>query len=181
MDRLRSSQSTGAMTSTQHPTTPPAGVDVSVEDVLKAVAKRSFATLATTSPAGFPHVAGVLYDTVGSTFYVSTILDSRKARNVAENPRVALCIPVRRLPVGPPSSVQLQATAELLPLDDPRIQALVAAGELEGVTGHGELELPGGCFIQITPNGRLNTYGLGMSIRQLLKDPFGSGSHVDLR
>jgi len=155
-------------------------VHVTVEGVLHLLEKRSFATLATTSPAGFPHAAGVLYDTAGSTFYVSTSAPSRKARNVAENPRVALCIPVRRLPVGPPSSVQLQATAEVLAVDDPDLLSLVAAGELKGVTSHGELELPEGCFLRITPNGRLTTYGLGLSLRRLIKDPLAAGGHVDL-
>ena len=83
------------------------------ETVLKAIATRSYATLATVSSAGRPHVAGVLYAAVGRTLYVSTDRSSRKARNIAATPEVAVTIPVRRVPVGPPSAVQFQGTAEL--------------------------------------------------------------------
>jgi hypothetical protein len=173
MERLTEVGSTDGMTNTDTLTLDPA-------TVLETVDKRSFCTLATTSPAGFPHVAGVLYAAVGADLWVSTLRDSRKARNVAANPNVAVCVPVRRLPVGPPSSVQWQATAEVVDLDSRELHRLVDAGQLDAVTGHGELELPGGCFLHITPRGRLNTYGLGMSLRQLLKDPLNSAGVVDL-
>jgi hypothetical protein len=154
---------------------------VAADVVVRAIDARAFCTLATTSDAGFPHVAGVLYAAVGTDLYVSTLRWSRKARNVAANPAVAVCIPVRRLPVGPPSSVQFQGRAELLDLDDPGLRRLAASGDLKAVTGHGELELPGGCFLRITPNGRAATYGLGMSLRQFLRDPLGAAGVADLR
>ena len=148
--------------------------------VVRAIGKRSFCTLATTSPQGRPHVAGLIYAAVGTDLYVSTMRASRKARNIASNPSVAVCIPVRRLPFGPPSSVQFQGSAELLALDDPGLLRLVDAGHLKGVTGHDELELPGGCFVRVTPNGRAATYGLGMSLRRLLRDPLNAGGGTDL-
>jgi hypothetical protein len=162
---------------------------VAVAFARRAIDRRAFATLATTSPAGAPHVAGVLYDAVsvdpadvaaGVVLYVSTSLASRKARNVAANPKVAVCIPVRRLPVGPPSSIQFQGRAELLALDDPDVTRLARAGELKGITSHGELELDGGCVVRITPSRRLHTYGLGLSLRALLRDPLAAGGLVDL-
>lgn len=162
------------------PTPAPVGHVLDAEDVLAVVAKRSFATLATTSEAGFPHVAGVLYAATGATLWISTLRSSRKARNVVANPRVAVCVPVRRLPVGPPSSVQWQATAEVVGLDDPELLRLVEEGAVEAVTGHGELELDGGCFLKVTPRGRLHTYGLGMSLPAFLKDPLAAGGRADL-
>lgn len=116
-----------------------------VEQVTKAIARRSFCTLATTSAANRPHAAGVLYVADGTTLYVSTMRSSRKARNIAENPRVFVCIPVRRLPVGPPSSVQFAATADILATTDPEIVRLAERGALKAITGHGELELADGC------------------------------------
>jgi len=178
--------STRTPTAPASPTAPPvpsqpvAGADPRRDDVVRAIDRRSFCTLATTSPRHHPHVAGVLYAAVGTDLYVSTLRASRKARNVAANPHVAVCIPVRRLPVGPPSSVQFQATAEVLALDDPALLRLVEAGHLKAVTGHGELELDGGCFLRITPDRRLHTYGLGLSLRQLLRDPLSGGGSVDL-
>lgn len=144
-------------------------------DVLKTLQTRSFAVLSTVSAAGWPHAAGVIYQLVDGVMYVSTDLSSRKARSIAENPRVAVMVPIRRMPVGaPPSSVQFQATAEILPLDDPDLVSLAGAGKLKKVTGHDELERPGGCFLRITPRPKLNTYGLGMSIIQLARDPLNA-------
>lgn len=148
--------------------------------VLRAIDRRSFLTLATSSPAGRPHVAGVLYESVGATLYVNTMRSSRKARNAAQNPHVAVSIPIRRLPIGPPSSVQFQATVEVLDLDDPAIRRLLGEGALASLTGHGELDLPDGCFLRITPNRRINTYGLGMSLLELIRDPLNAGGFIEL-
>jgi hypothetical protein len=112
--------------------------------------------------------------------YVSTDRASRKARNVAANPHVGVTVAVRRLPVGPPSAVQFQGTAEILDLDDPELRALAAAGRIAAVTGHGELDRPGGCFLRIRPGRRLHTYGLGMSLRALLRDPLNAAGVAEL-
>jgi nitroimidazol reductase NimA-like FMN-containing flavoprotein (pyridoxamine 5'-phosphate oxidase superfamily) len=157
-----------------------AGYRPQPDRVRKALGKRSFAVLATTSPIGRPHAAAVLYEIVDQALYVNTRRDSRKARNVAANHYVAVSVPIRRLPVGPPSTVQFQGEAEVLDLDSPEILALVADGRLKSITGHGELEEPGGCFLRITFGPRLITYGLGMSIPKLIGDPLHAGGIVEL-
>ena len=146
--------------------------------VRAAIEKRSFATLATTSPAGRPHVAGVLYEVIEGNLYINTLRTSRKARNIVTNRAVAVCLPVRRLPVGPPSTIQFQSTADILPLDDPAIRHQLDAGRLASITGHGELDHPDGCFLRIKLPDRLVTYGLGMSIRSLIADPLSAGGLV---
>jgi general stress protein 26 len=146
-----------------------------LERTLRAIRRRSFAVLSTVSDAGFPHAAGVAYDTVGTTIYVNTHRASRKARNVAANPRVALVVPVRRLPVGPPFNVQFQGRAEVLTMDDPEISEHLGAGRLSKITGHGELEEPDGCFLRIRPTGTLHTYGLGVSALAVARDPLHVG------
>lgn len=152
-----------------------------IDRTLRAIRRRSFAVLSTVSNAGFPHAAGVSYAAVGSVLYVNTHRSSRKALNVVDNARVAVVIPVRRVPIGPPFNVQFQATAQVIDMDDPRISALLAAGELGDITSHGELEEPDGCFLQITPNGRIHTYGIGVSILAVAKDPLHHGPrHIDL-
>lgn len=156
---------------TTAPSTPHALRDVSPALIRKALAKRHYAVLATVSPAGRPHAAGVLYDVAGRSLYVSTDLAGRKGRNLAAGSHVGVTIPVRRAPVGPPSAVQFQGTAELLALDDPHLLDLVAQGELKTVTGHGELEREGACFVRITPGATLHTYGLGMSLWRLIREP----------
>ena len=146
----------------------------------KAIAARTFCTLATSSDAARPHVAGVLYNAVGHTLYVSTLRDSRKARNIAVNPRVAVTIPIRRLPIGPPSAVQFQGTATILDNDDPEVREHAAAGRLKAISGHGELELPTGCVLRIIPGRRLVTYGLGMPLLRLVRDPLNAAGAVEL-
>ena len=163
-------------TSTQ--TTPKAQPDR--DQVTWAIVRRSFCTLATASSTNRPHVAGVLYAAVGTTLYVNTLRTSRKARNIAHNPHVGVCIPVRRSPVGPPSSVQFQAVAAILGNDDPEVTGLIEAGHLRSITSHGELDNADGCFLRITPNRRVNTYGLGMSLRQLVRDPLNAGGSFEL-
>jgi len=148
--------------------------------VTKAIQKRSFCTLATSSSAGRPHVAGVLYEAIDTTLYVNTLRTSRKARNIVDNTRVAVTIPIRRLPVGPPSTIQFQGSAEVLDLDHPDIVALLAAGDLKSITGHGELDQPDGCFVRITPNRRISTYGLGMSLVRLIRDPLHVSGSLEL-
>ena len=60
---------------------------------LRQIASRSYATLATVSPAGRPHVAGVLYELVDDSaartapsLFVNTLRTSRKARNIDDDP-----------------------------------------------------------------------------------------------
>lgn len=161
-------------------TKPPTTFEPPLASITRTIARRSFCTLATTSPAGRPHVAGVLYVADGTTLYVNTSRGSRKARNVAANQRGFVCIPVRRLPVGPPSTIQLEATVDVVGSDDPSIVALLERGTLKPITSHGELENPDGCFLRITPTGTLHTYGLGMSIRRLMRDPINAAGRVSL-
>ena len=153
------------------PTANPQPLVLDAEFVLDTIRKRSFATLATTSSEGWPHAAGVLYGASGGSLYVSTMRGSRKARNVIDNPKVAVTVPVRRSPVGPPSTIIFQSTARVLDLDDPGLQAAAATGELKSVTSHGELELPGGVFIEVALPRKVVTYGLGMSLLSLMRDP----------
>jgi hypothetical protein len=158
----------------------PSPVHPDPDDVMRQIARRSLCVLGTASATNEPHSACVLYAPVGSTLYVNTLRTSKKARNLAVNPHVSVCIPIRRVPVGPPSSVQFRATAEILPLSDAEIGSLVRAGALKTITGHGELDEPNGCFLRIVPTGRIATYGLGLSLRRLIRDPLHAGGAFEL-
>lgn len=156
------------------------GIAPSAAQLLALIGRRTVAHLATVSAAGRPHAATVLYAPVGTTLYVSTDTGSRKARNIRANPHVGICIPVRRLPVGPPSSIQFQARATLLDRDDDEITSLAAAGRIAGVTGHGELDRADACFVRIEPGAQVHTYGLGMSLLHLLRHPLDAAGTVAL-
>jgi hypothetical protein len=146
--------------------------------IRRELRKRSFCVLATASAANRPLAVGVLYAAVDRTLYIATLGGSVKARNVRENPRVALSIPVRRVPFAPPFSIQFQGTAELRAPDDPELARLLAAGALERITSHGELDPPDACFIRVTPGPRVATYGLGVSLRAIIRDPIGASRSV---
>jgi general stress protein 26 len=145
--------------------------------VEQAITTNRFCALATSSAENRPHVAGVIYALVDRDLYVNTDRDSRKARNIAENDRVAVCVPVPAGPDGPPFTASFQGTATLLANDDPEITALMEAGRLAAITSHGELERPGTCFVRITPGPRIAAYGIGVPEDVLAADPlsaFGS-------
>ena len=42
------------------------------------------------------------------------------------------------------------------------------------------LEDPRGCFLRITPTRRIGTYGIGMPIRKVLRDPLSAIGSVSL-
>ena len=86
-----------------------------------------------------------------------------------------MVIPVRKLPVGPPYTVQFQARAEVLAMDDPAITPLTEDGSLKAITSHGELDMADGCFVRIRPTGTVHTYGIGVPVRALIKDPVTNG------
>jgi len=154
----------------------PSPVDeAQVGRTVRAIRRRSFAVLSTVSEAGFVHAAGVAYCAVGTTMYVNTPRPSRKARNVAAHDRVAVVIPVRRVPFGPPFTVQFQGRATLLAMDDPEILEHVRAGRLRTITRHGELDEPDGCFLRIEPSRRIHTYGIGVSVIAVARDPLHVG------
>jgi nitroimidazol reductase NimA-like FMN-containing flavoprotein (pyridoxamine 5'-phosphate oxidase superfamily) len=165
-------------TTNDHPTTTdPNPVDDprQIERTWRAIHRHHFAVLSTVSPAGHPHAAGVSYCAVDERLYVNTHRTSRKARNVAADGRVGVVIPVRRLPVGPPFNVQFQGTATLLAQDDPEITALLAHNELRGIVSHGELDEADGCFLRIEPTRRIHTYGIGVSVMAVARDPLHNG------
>ncbi|HEY6532996.1 MAG TPA: pyridoxamine 5'-phosphate oxidase family protein [Acidimicrobiales bacterium] len=143
--------------------------------VCRAITRRRFAVLGTASAIGRSHSAGILYQVAEGAIWVSTLESSRKARNLAVNPRVALTVPVRRLPIGPPSSAQIQTIAAVVALDDPELHRLAGSGALKRVTSHGEMDLPGGCFLRLELPRRVPVYGLGMSLYRLAREPLAAG------
>jgi nitroimidazol reductase NimA-like FMN-containing flavoprotein (pyridoxamine 5'-phosphate oxidase superfamily) len=148
--------------------------------VRRAISRHSFCTLATSSSANRPLVVGVLYSYVDGTLYFVTSTASPRVRNVRANPRVAVCIPVRRYPVGPPFTVQFQGTAEILERDDPSIASLISSGRLKTITSHGELDDPENIFLRVTPGRRIASYGIGVPLLSLLRDATSGSRSVEM-
>ena len=148
--------------------------------IRRAIERRSVATLATVSATGRPHAATVLYQCVDDALFVSTHRESRKARNIAGHGVAAVTIAVRRLPIGPPASIQFQCSAAVLANDDPEIIRLAAAGRLDRITGHGELTLDGACFLRLALPTRVITYALGMSLWRAMRNPLDAAGEFNL-
>jgi general stress protein 26 len=138
--------------------------------IRRALARQSFCVLATVSADQRPHAVGLLYASVDLDLYVLVNETSVKVRNARENPRVAVCVPVRKYPVGPPMAVQFQGTAQILTPDDPAMRELLATRQLKRITGFGAARKPGSCFLKITPHQRISSYGLGVPLRRLMRD-----------
>jgi len=141
------------------------------EKVKRLIARGSFCTLATASSDGIPHVVGILYRFVDGHLYFATGDRTKKVRNIQKNPRVAVCIPVRQYPVGPPFSVQLQGTAAVLARNDAEILTLLEAGKLNKITRFGVLKEPDLCFLKVKPSRKVHTFGIGVPLLTLLRAP----------
>jgi len=167
--------STTTVTNDATATAPPIS-DALRRKIERTIAKKTFCTIATTSPAGRPHVAGVVYQSVDSTLWVHTTIGSRKARSIAANGHVGVCIPFRRLPMGPPYTIHFQARAELVAMDDPEVLELLEAGELKKISGHGALDMADASFVKIEPVGTVHSYGPGAKVIELIRDPLNTGA-----
>lgn len=143
-----------------------AAKSLSLDKLKKIIAKKSFCTLATASKDGKPHVVGVIYKAVGLDLYIHAGIKSKKVRNIYENPRIAICIPVRKYPMGPPYCIQFQGTGEVFPINHPEIVRLFQEGKLKKIG-----DIPQTCFIRARPEQKIFTYGLGVPLRTILRHP----------
>jgi len=73
-----------------------------------------------------------------------------------------------------------ESRAELVEQDDPEILRLIRDGSLKKIVVGDALEDPRGCFLRITPTRRIGTYGIGMPIRKVLRDPLSAIGSVSL-
>ncbi|MBT8224696.1 MAG: pyridoxamine 5'-phosphate oxidase family protein [Dactylosporangium sp.] len=162
------------------PTSPAFDPTRQLDIARRAIAKHSFCVLATSSAKNRPHAVGILYAAVDLTLYLLTGENTVKIRNIRENPKVAVSIPVRKYPFAPPMAVQFQGVGAVLAVDDPHIQPLLGTGRLKRITSFGALDTPGACFITVTPHRRISTYGLGIPLARLLRDLSGGARSVEL-
>jgi pyridoxamine 5'-phosphate oxidase-like protein len=142
---------------------------VTREEIWRALARASFAVVSYVTPAGAPRSSGVVYGTVGRRLYVAVAPDSWKARHIALSGQVAVTVPVRRggilsllLPI-PPATISFHAKATVHPPGSLDIHALSKQLELLVPADR----RASAAFIEIVPEDRFLTYGLGVSLRQM--------------
>jgi len=163
---------------------------ISFDDIERALRRRTFGTLSTLTEHGAPHATGVVYAVSAPgeplALYVTTRTTTRKVRNLRAHPEVAFVVPVphRFLPAFPPRAIQFLGTATIVAADDEGANRgfegswflrRILATERRIVTEGGEL-----CFIQIRPQGKLFTYGMGMSLLGNLRRPRGAIGRVTI-
>jgi hypothetical protein len=142
------------------------------ERVWRELAKASFAIISHLTPTGQPRSSGVLYTVADRRMYVVVGADSWKARHIAANGQVAVTVPVRRggimsllFPI-PPAAISFHASAVVHPV-----------GPLEGTQMGARLaallpteRVSSARVIEIVPEGRFVTYGVGVSLMRM-RDP----------
>ena len=149
--------------------------------VWRALARASFAVISYVTPAGAPRSSGVVYTVVGRRLYVAVAPDSWKARHIAMSGQVAVTVLVRRgavlsllLPI-PPAAVSFHARAIVHPSGSLDIHSL--SKELEALVP--AERRASAAVIEIVPEGRFLTYGLGVSLMQMA-NPAVARAHVSV-
>ena len=149
------------------------------DEIWRQLSKASFAVLAYTTPAGEPRSSGVVYVTVGRRLYVAVAPDGWKARHIADGQEVSVTVPIRRggiltllVPI-PPATVSFHARAIVHPAGSLDVSSLPEA--FADILP--ESRRASSCVLELVPEGRFLTYGVGVSLNQM-RDPAVSGGHV---
>ena len=164
---------------------------VSFKQVEKELRGRSFAILGTISRDYRPHSTGVVYSVSARTdplaFYVTTRTNNKKVRNIRANPNVSLVVPLSRrlLSFIPPYCIQFQGTASILEasneeaihvFESSRILRMILKTEFAIVAKAGGDP----CFIRISPDPTIFTYGLGTPVWRLSSSAGAAMSKVTI-
>lgn len=142
------------------------GAPVSSATVWKALARASFAVVGHVNGTGAPRSSGVVYGVSDQRLYIAVAADGRKAREIATGQEVSVTVPVRRggvlallLPI-PPATITFRARATVHPAGSLDIGSL--SKDLEKLVP--ESRKTGSCILELVPEGRFLTYGIGVSL-----------------
>src|ERR1051326_4108884 len=143
----------------------------STEQVWREVEKASFAVVGYVTPAGEARSSGVVYKAVGKRLYFAVAPDSWKARHIAASKRVSVTVPVHRggvlalvAPI-PPATISFHAEGIVHPAGSVKIDSL--SKELESLLPAERRDAA--VLIELIPEGRFRTYGVGVSLTDMRK------------
>jgi len=145
---------------------------VSSATVWQALGKASFAVVSHVNAAGEPRSSGVVYGTADRRLYVAVAPTGWKARQIATGQEVAVTVPVRRggilslLAPIPPATITFVARATVHPAGSFDMDS--APKELVRLVP--EARQASSCVIELVPEGRFLTYGIGVSLMDM-RDP----------
>jgi Pyridoxamine 5'-phosphate oxidase len=141
------------------------------EQVWREIEKASFAVVGYITPAGEARSSGVVYKTVGKRLYFAVAPESWKARHIAASKRVSVTVPVHRggilalvAPI-PPATISFHAAGIVHPAGSVRIDSL--SKELESLLPPERRD--NAVLIELIPEGRFLTYGVGVSLLEMRK------------
>lgn len=144
----------------------------STDRVWAEIEKRIFAVLGTVSRKGAPLTSGIVYKVKDRRLFIATGRSTQKARNVEAVPRVSVTVTVNRgVPFHtwfkiPPAVITFRGEARLLPPEE------VDGAIREALLGYLSLSpeaLSDECIIEVEPKGNFVTYGIGVSLRTMLR------------
>ena len=149
------------------------------DEVWRQLAKALFAVLAYMTPAGEPRSSGVVYVTIGRRLCVAVAPDGWKARHIVNGQEVSVTVPIRKggiltllVPI-PPATVSFRARAVVHPAGSLDLSTLPEA--FARILP--ESRKASSCVLELIPEGRFLTYGVGVSLGEM-RDPAVSGGHV---
>jgi hypothetical protein len=141
------------------------------ERVWREIEKASFAVVGYVTPSGEARSSGVVYKTVGRRLYFAVAPESWKARHIAASKRVSVTVPVHRggilaliAPI-PPATISFHAAGIVHPAGSVRIDSL--SKELEPLLPRERRD--NAVLIELIPEGRFLTYGVGVSLTDMRK------------
>jgi hypothetical protein len=139
--------------------------------VWQEIEKASFAVVGYITPSGEARSSGVVYKAVGKRLYFVVAPKSWKARHIATSKHVSVTIPVHRggilalvAPI-PPATISFHAAGIVHPAGSVRIHSL--SKELESLLPPERRDTA--VLIELIPEGRFLTYGVGVSLTDMRK------------
>ncbi len=148
------------------------GAHVTSATVWHALARASFAVVSHVNAAGEPRSSGVVFGTADRRLYVAVAADGWKARQIVTGQMVSVTVTVRRggilalLAPIPPATITFEARATVHPAGSLDIGSV--SKELTRLVP--EARKASSCVIELTPEGRFLTYGIGVSLMDM-RDP----------
>ena len=147
-------------------------VRLSSDAVWQALANASFAVVSHVNADGEPRSSGIVYGIVDRHLYMAVAADGWKARQIATGQEVAVTVPVRRggilsliVPI-PPATITFEARATVHPAGS--LDVTSVSKDLAKLVP--EERKAGSCIIELVPEGRFLTYGIGVSLMDM-RDP----------
>lgn len=147
------------------------------EQVWHEIERASFAVVGYTTPAGEARSSGIVYKALDRRLYFAVAPDSWKARHIAISRRVSVTIPVHRggilalvAPI-PPATISFHARGIVHPADSVRVDSF--SKELESLLPPDRRDHA--VLIELIPEGRFLTYGVGVSLTDMRHPELAEG------